>query len=214
MARRKPHRPAGRPGLLTPDVEKQLIDATRAGAPVHAAAAAVGLSQRAVFRWLQRGHDELEARDEGRAPDPDEQQYVDLWVGVEKARAQATVRAVANIQRCAAGGIVTEETTRRYRDPDTGEMVEETTVKKTAPDWRASAWYLERQQRADFGRQAELAVTGPGGGPVQVEHAVDVESLAARIHGALQRLELPGADEDSDQPDVTVDVEVLSSPGR
>lgn len=193
MARRVPHRKPGRPSLLTPAVEDVLVAATRAGAPMLDAAANAGISVRVFERWMMRGREEQEARDDGEAPDPEEQPYVDLNAKVMLARAQFRVRAVANIQRSAQGGIVTETTTRRYPDPETGEMVEEVTVKRTAPDWKASAFLLERLHRGVFGRQQEVTVTGADGGPVQVEHSVNLEDVAARIHAALVRDDAPRA---------------------
>lgn len=201
MAQRRSPRGPGRPrSLLQPDVEKTLITATSMGAPMHLAAAHAGISTRAFERWMERGYLETLARDEGQDPNPDEQLFVDFHDKITQARAQAGIRSLAAIQRAATGGAITEETTTTMPD---GTVVK--TVKRTAPDWKAGAWFLERQMRLDFGRSSEVAVTGPGGGPVQVQHTVDVEALAARIHASVERFALPAGSEDGD----VVDAEVI-----
>ena len=107
-------------------------------------------------------------------------------------RARAAVRAVTLIQRASVGGAVTEESTKKYRD-ESGQLVEETTVKRTAPDWRAAAWYLERQHPLHFGRQAtQVEVSGPGGGPIDVR--VDAADLAAKVRANIEALDAAKAE--------------------
>lgn len=183
MARKPRHpRPAGRPRLLTDEVHDQLVKATSAGAPMSVAAGVAGVALRTFESWVARGRDEIANRQEGEPPDPAEQEFVDLVDALEIARAQAAARAVAVIQRSAQGGFVTEKAVERLPDGTIRE-----TEKRAAPDWRAAAWYLERQHRREFGRATEVAVTGADGGPVQVEHTVNVVQLAGRIKDSLAR---------------------------
>lgn len=186
MARRKSRRPTGRPlRLMEPDVHKTLVDATKAGAPMETAAEYAGVSVRAFKDWMHRGRDELERRAEGHDPDPKEQVFVDLYNDVIRARSTAQVGAVISVRKAMTGGAITEETTRRYRDPETGQMVEETTVKRTAPDWRAGAWYLERRLPAEFGKAAQqVEVSGPGGAPIQMT-ALTAQELAERVRSNI-----------------------------
>jgi hypothetical protein len=211
MTHRKPRRrPAYRPRLLTPEVESRLLDATRLGSPVIVAAGIAGIGRTTFLAWLARGRDEMECRDDGQEPDEGEQPYVDLLLGVQHARDMAQLRALGNIQKVAAGGFVTETTTRSYRDAATGRVVEEVTEKRAVPDWRASAWYLERQHRDQWGKEAQqvdLTISGPGGAPLQVEH-VDAEALADRLAATLAPVALapvyqPGlpSGDDEDQDD-------------
>jgi hypothetical protein len=169
-------------------VHKRIIEATSNGAPMWAAAAYAGVSTRAFEKWMARGYNEemRVTEEEGTVPDDDEQPYRQLFLDMQTARAQAVVRNAAVVQKAAIGGIVTEVTTKKYRDPGTGEVVEERTEKRTPPDWRASAWWLERRDPGSFGKAAELAVevSGPGGGPVQVE-AVSAADLAAKVRGNI-----------------------------
>jgi hypothetical protein len=110
------------------------------------AARAAGIGVSTFMRYMQRGRDEEEHRAAGGEPDSDEQVFLDLWQKIDEARATAGTRSVLLIQKVAQGGQVIEETTRTYRDHD-GQVVTEKTVKRTAPDWRAAAWMLERQHR-------------------------------------------------------------------
>ncbi|BCK73071.1 hypothetical protein Srufu_070240 [Streptomyces libani subsp. rufus] len=138
--RRKPRRSgAGRPTLLSEEVEGRIIAASRTGIAVELAAEAAGISSATYHRWMARGRAEVAAREDGQKQDRDEDPYVELFEKVRTARAMAAARAMANIRRVADGGIVTKVTTRKFRDPETGQIVEGVTEDRTAPDWRADA---------------------------------------------------------------------------
>jgi transposase len=78
---------------LTPEVEKMIVDAVRAGAFVEEAAQAAGVSKRTLFRWQQRAQGE-------DAPE----RFRRFADAVERARAQANVADVVVIRRAAAQG--------------------------------------------------------------------------------------------------------------
>lgn len=207
--RRKARRPelaGGRPRLLSDEVEARLVAASRTGVAVELAAEMAGISRRTFLAWMARGRTEAEARDAGEGSDPGEDEYVVLYEKVRTARATAATRAMANIRRVADGGIVTKVTTRKFRDPETGQIVEETTEDRTAPDWRADAWYLERQHREHYGRDATLAVeiTGLGGAVLQSEQAVDLSALAERLNESLFAVEYPPELEDGSVVDAEI----------
>ena len=211
MARRKRGRPKR---LMEPGVHEKLVNATKGGAPIELAAQYAGVSPLAFQVWMQRGREELEAREDGATPDAGEQIYVDLWDEIVEARAAAGVSAVAVIRKVMHGGAVTEESTKRYRDPTTGEMVEETTVKRTPPDWRAASWYLERQQSAHFSKAAEkLELSGAVGGQVALTEQAAAD-LTARIQGNIKALTEAAKPPETEYPVVkeedTVDAEVVT----
>jgi hypothetical protein len=205
----------GRPRKLTAEVEEKLLQATEAGSPVELAAEFAGIGRSTFTFWMQWGHDEFEDRQNGLTPDHSKDEYVRLFRAITEARAKAAVSGVVLVNRVARGGAVTEETVKKYKDPTTGAVVEEKTVKRTAPDWRAAAWMLEKQHRNFFGKDVQqLEVTGAGGGAVQVEHTVVTEDLGARIREnlalALAPLALPAGGNDGIGTDV-VDGEVVEA---
>ncbi|GGW95405.1 hypothetical protein [Streptomyces noursei] len=193
--RRKPRRPdvGGRPTLLSEAVEGRIVAACRTGIAVELAVEAAGISSSTYRRWMARGRAEIAAREDGQAPNKEEDPYVALFEKVRTARAVAAARAVANIRRVADGGIVTKVTTRKFRDPETGQIVEEVTEDRTAPDWRADAWYLERQHRHHYGKDAALAVeiTGLDNSEAVQEERVDLTALAERLNKTLFAVQYP-----------------------
>lgn len=209
--RRKAHRPqgrGGRPRLLSEEVEARLVGASRTGVAVELAAEMAGVSRSTFLAWMARGRAEADAREAGEKPNKDEEEYAALYEKVRTARATAAARAMMNIRRVADGGIVTKVTTRRFRDSVTGEIVEETVEDRSAPDWRADAWYLERQHREHYGKDAIVAVEITGLGDITSgaeDQAVDMVALAERLDRSLFSVEYPPELEDG----AVVDVEVL-----
>ncbi|MFF8399786.1 hypothetical protein [Streptomyces sp. NPDC016172] len=203
---RRPNNRGGRPCLLSDEVEMRLVAASRTGVAVELAAEMAGISRTSFLRWMALGRAEVEAREAGEEPDPEAEEYAALYVKVRTARATAAARAMANIRRVADGGIVTKVTTRRFRDSVTGEIVEETVEDRTSPDWRADAWYLERQHREQYGKDAVVAVeiTGLGGTGGDDEEPVDLSALADRLDKSLFAVEYPPELEDGSVVDAEV----------
>ncbi|MGW1275469.1 hypothetical protein ACWD4V_00735 [Streptomyces tsukubensis] len=210
--RRKPRRAnAGRPTLLSEDVEARIIAASRTGIAVELAAEAAGISSSTYRRWMARGRAEIAAREDGQPPNEEETSYVELFERVRTARAMAAARAMANIRRVADGGLTTKVTTRKYRDVETGQIVEEVTEDRSVPDWRAAAWYLERQHRTHYGKDAAIAVEITGldaGGPVR-EERVDLDALTERLSRTLFAVEYPDPPELEDGR--VVDAEIIEN---
>ncbi|MFD7764094.1 hypothetical protein [Streptomyces microflavus] len=196
MSRRKVRRSAtpARARLLTPDVEKRLIDASRAGLAVDLAAVTAGISRATFLRWMAYGRTEAVDRSAGQDPDPELDAFVELFENVERARAEAALSAALDIRRASRGGIITKETHRTF-DPHSGKVLEETVIDKTPPDWRAGAWYLERQHRRQYGKEDHLEVelTGAAGGPLTVEQTGPAADLATRLAETLHALQYPDA---------------------
>ncbi len=205
MPRRKPNRRSDAPArarLLTPDVEARLIEASRAGLAVELAAINAGICKSTFLRWRALGRTEALDRASGQEPNPELDRFVEFFENIERARAAAALAAALDIRRSSRGGIVTKETHRKF-DPHSGKVLEETVIDKTPPDWRAAAWYLERQHRRHYGKEehVEVELTGAAGGPVAVEQTGPSAELAARLAQTLYALQFPDEDEAA-QPDV------------
>ena len=148
-------RKAGRPTVLTDEVQERIITAIKAGSYLDDAAAYAGISYRVVFDWLAKGND---AQQRIQAGDTDladnDHKYLQFMQAVENARAQAVVRNVGIIQSAAQNG-----------------------------QWQAAAWYLERTNPRKWGRHETVEITGADGGAIQVEHSVK-DTLAAKFAAA------------------------------
>lgn len=183
---------AARTRFLTPEVEARLIEASRAGLAVDLAAVNAGISRATFLRWMAYGRTEAVDRAAGNTPDTTLDHFVEFFEKVERARASAALSAALDIRRASRGGIVT---THRKFDPHSGKVLEETVT--TPPDWRAAAWYLERQHRKQYGKEDHLEVelTGAAGGPVAVENTGPSTDLATRLAESLHALQYPPDDD-------------------
>lgn len=178
-------RPGGRPSLLDEATRQGLLDTLKLGVPMRSAAAAVGIHVNTLGNWMKRGYIEHEARSNDKPADEAETPYLELYLEAQKARSEAVVRGVALVQKAAQGGYVTKVTTKKYKDVETGVIVTETAEDIASPDWRASAWFLERTQPEEFGKEAQkVELSGPGGGAVQIG-GQDAEDLANRLAAHL-----------------------------
>lgn len=177
-----------------PQVRKTILDALAAGAPRTLAASAALISPALIGYWTTRGRKAREAQDQydlegnGQTIDELDQAFVYFLQQVEQAEAVPKMTALAawttemQNQMVPAIGPDGEPIT----DPETGEPL--MTVSKKG-NWKAAMAFLEKRERQSFGNQVEIQHTGPGGGPVQVEHHVlhemNPEQLAALATGQM-----------------------------
>lgn len=144
--------------LLTETLLTEFVETLKTGTVIEDAAAYNGISERVVYKWMQRGREEINrqtAYPEQPEP-PEEQIFVRFVQEVEKARAAARLRAIAQIQRAAADGT-----------------------------WQAAAWYLERSAPKQWARQTKHEVTGNEGGPLRVD--VSTDDLERKIAKVLEQ---------------------------
>jgi len=136
----------GRVTLLTPERQETILEALKTGCYVETACLYAGVATPTVYNWFDRGRRERErlALSEHGTTLATEVIYLDFLEAVEKARAEAELRAVAQIQKAASLGT-----------------------------WQASAWYLERSSPKRWGRKDYSEITGEDGGAIRIEVSTD-----------------------------------------
>lgn len=180
--------PRGRPPLLAtnPEITQPILDALANGTPINIAAASVGIPPATIYRWLTQGESDH----------PDDECYRRFREEATQARARGLSWHVANVTKVARGGYMKKHVVRTLRD---GTIEEE--KEWALPDWRASAFLLERQAPAEFGKRQTLEI-GPadsveprvaaGGGPGDVGGALAQEGIdrlatnLAALRGAIE----------------------------
>jgi hypothetical protein len=129
MVKKQSSKPKGRPKgatiLLDEIKREELINLIVLGLPINKAVAMVNIAESTFYNWMSRGmveRDRLATLKDAK-PKPDERIYLDFLESLTRARAEAIAKKVAAVSSAASQG-----------------------------DWRASAWWLERQVPEEFGR--------------------------------------------------------------
>jgi hypothetical protein len=94
---------------------KTLLDALRGGADIQVAAHFAGINLQTVYRWLELGQRANEMQERGEGVPADLAPMLELYEQSRKARAEAIMRNLAQIQKAANQG-----------------------------EWKAAAWWLEK----------------------------------------------------------------------
>lgn len=130
----------GRKTILSPELIKDFTDTLRICATLADSASYHGISEATVHNWIRRGKElEAELVENTRELTVSEQLFVTFFVEVEKARAEARIRAVGKIKSAMDG------------------------------NWQAAAWYLERSRPQEWGRISRTEITGADGGAIVVD---------------------------------------------
>lgn len=131
----------GRLSLLTPELQATICEYLSYGNFIETAAAAVGIDQSTLRRWLKRGRRELQRLqlEPHSEADPNELIYLNFCKAVDEAEAQAEVEGLRMLKA------------------------------HSHEDWRAIAWRLERKSFNRWGRRQAIEHSGPEGRPVQVQ---------------------------------------------
>ena len=138
-----------------PDIISRLVEALKAGNYVDDACAYAGIAESTYYLWMERGRRAAAALAAGETPKPADAPYVEIMESASRARSAAVVRNVNFINRAASEGT-----------------------------WQAAAWWLERTRPDKFGRRLATELSGPAGGPIEVE-MVTAEELENRIAALL-----------------------------
>ncbi|SDH70051.1 Helix-turn-helix domain of resolvase [Sinosporangium album] len=156
----------GRPTLLTPELQQQIVTILEQGRTITDAAALCGIGRRTIHRWLADG--ELDNADEAMRH---------FWRAVTHARAKGRAVLVDAAFEDVRGGFLVKEVER----PDGS-----TERQWAPPNGMLALKMLERMDPEHWRPVKAVEVTGAGGGPVAVSHGVDLEGLAERVARAAR----------------------------
>jgi transposase len=168
-----------RPTKLTDAMQQAIVQAVTAGVPYVQACLLAGVGEGTAHEWRARG----EQRDPVRPSTP---LYAQFAEAIRKAEAHDEALRLARISAAGKGGTVVYEKTVTYPD---GRTVRE--VQRTAPQWTADAWHLERKYPECYGRRDRYDLH------VQIEQAaarvaadlgMTPEALLAKATALLQEL--------------------------
>lgn len=134
---------AGRPTVLTPEVQEAIVKALHVGAYVETAAATAGIRKSTLYDWLRRGAREKRRllKEKKAKPKRGESRYVAFSDAVKKAMADSELLDIATI------------------------------AKASRRTWQAAAWRLERKYPDRWGRRDRIdaSISGKAGKPLVTE---------------------------------------------
>ena len=153
---------AGRPTALLEEVKEQtLLDYIRIGTPIRKAVTASGIAEKTFYNWMTRGmaeRERLSLMPDGKE-NPTEVIFLQFLQRVEQARAEAITKKVAVIAKSGNDG-----------------------------DWRAAAWWLERQVPEEFGKTDRFEIGGTNGEAIKVQVEMgDLEDKIAKVLAIRKR---------------------------
>jgi LmbE family N-acetylglucosaminyl deacetylase len=159
VAKKEPAEPAKKRGrktaLMNRDLEQTLLDYIRIGTPVRIAVTTAGVSNQTFYSWINRGLAERERLKmvKGAKKNPSEVIFLDFLDKVERAKAEAITKKVAVIAKSGNEG-----------------------------DWRAAAWWLERQMPDEFGKTDRVEIGGTNGEAIKIQVEMgELENKIARV---------------------------------
>lgn len=192
----------GRPSLLTPMVLQMLTVSLRASANVKLACQHARVGEATYHGWCRRGRADLVELADSLGVAADEVDlgsvenlegdwpYVHFLHETTKARNDFQLANLAVITAAAQGNNprTTEREIIKYEQGvEVERKVETVTVSER--QWSAAAWLLERRFPDDYARTVRSEVSGPDGGPVQVEGSSASEALMAKLAEMAERAE-------------------------
>jgi hypothetical protein len=158
---------------LTPGIHQAIVQAVTGGMTLERAASLVEIDPYVVREWVARGEGRHHARSS-------KEPYATFARDIKKALATDEARRLLRINQAGQGGLITYERTLTYPD---GRVERE--IKRTAPQWQADAWHLERCYPERYARTVQkVALTDPSG----EQSWEPTVGLAALLEAARKRL--------------------------
>lgn len=90
---REPTSKPGHPGLLTPELQDEIVRHLELGNYLNTVCRFVGVGESTVYEWLARGRQEAARLAKGDEPDPDEARYFEFLVRIDRADVNVEVSA-------------------------------------------------------------------------------------------------------------------------
>lgn len=172
-----PYHGRGRPSKLTPERHLKIVEQVRKGVPVEVAAGASGVSRAVFFNWMERG--EKDKAEEVSSI------YVDFLDSVLKARDELEGELAAKWRKISTEG--TEKVKRVYKEQvivkedgshEIVRYLDSETIDVTGDgDWRGISEFMLRRFNERWNRKEGIEVSGPGGGPIEVNGNLVIDSL-------------------------------------
>lgn len=125
------------PSKLTLRARKIVYAAIEAGLPITRCHSLIGVDQSTMYKYLKYGED------------PRYRKYYNFRQKIKKIKARREIEALKVIRECAAGGFKKKKTKVQTGDKGTIITTTETTL---SPQWQAAAWFLERKDKSNWGR--------------------------------------------------------------
>ena len=130
----------GRPTKLTPELIERIRLGMSSGAYIETASAQAGINPDTLRDWLRKGAAGKSAL------------HRQFSATIEKAEAEAEMRALATIQEFGRGMMVDVVTTT-VKGTGPNAITETKTERRPVREWTAAAWYLERRRPQRWGRR-------------------------------------------------------------
>lgn len=187
--------------MLTPDRIDTIARILGVGVSVGDAAAAVGIARGTLSRWLSRGRDAAECREDGEQALSADDPYVDLYMRATQAQAAMALQAVRGIMDAGMGRIVVQEQVRTYIDPELGVEVTQRHTLYLRAQWRALAWWLARTYPEHYGPQSKSFDQQLD--EYEAQHALAARDDTPDLAGLAERLAVTlGAAHDTAPPEL------------
>ena len=172
--------PGGRRTKLTDAICKAILQAVASGVPYERAAAMADVSEQTAREWRARG--------EGTHQRSQSPLYAAFALDLKKAEAQDEARRVLRINQAGQGGLVTYEKVTRTTAPD-GTVKEIREQRKSAPEWQADAWHLERTRPEVYGRRdrldVQMTLIRQAAATIAAEMGITVDEVLAEAQALL-----------------------------